>query len=275
MSSANPLIPQAFSLALLRLDTPLPADLQHSVQQVGLAIARPDADTDDQILHLIDQSQPLHEQFNAAYDELKQHYQVQERTKGLMTGILPQPYWVQWAKFLPSVDSLMAHLGGSIAFPPSPTTTLTWENLTVSILTADDQVETARVLLKQVKSLPNHLIEGVQAFLLALQKTVIAIEAQDIRILAAIEKRPLTAEDLVYVVGMPLATLLPRLQSLWHRGYIERTTTNSLYLMFPQFRSQQRKHQTINPDAYLTLTATGRLFLRPVIAPSRSGVAIP
>ena len=252
MSIAKPFFLQALSLALLRLEAPLSADQQAAAAQIGEAIASQQVvehDLETEILALVDQNPALKQAFDAAYDDLQKQYQSQERAKGLAMTIAP---------FAPA-DRVEE--------------TFNWTTLASQILIAADRISAAREGLKRLRFAPKQPNASLPAFFLSLQKTIVAIDVQETQILKALEKRPLTAEELVYAVGLPFERVQAIVQSLWNRGYIERTTSGFVYLMFPALRSDKRKRLEVDANTYLTLTARGSRFLHPLIAPSPSGVA--
>lgn len=227
---------QAFSLALLQLDSSRLAVLQPNPQQISdLATQNPHAAA-DQIRQLLDQHPDLKAIYDIEYDRLSQSYQTQERAKGFLSS-------------------------------PTPTATLTWEGFAFPILQSHDPIETARNLLKRTKSKQT---TTAQPYIASLQRTIAAIDQTEIAVLKAIEQRPIPIEDLVYVVGLPINQVSSIVQNLWKRGYLDRANSSFISMLFPQLK-KQRPSQTLDPKMPLVLTSTGYFLLHPVITASPSG----
>jgi hypothetical protein len=201
--------------------------LQPTPQNIShLATRQPQAAA-DQIRQLLDQSPDLKAIYDAEYDRLSQSYHTQERAKGF--------------------------------FDASALSLDTWEEFAFPILQSDEPVEVARDLLKRIKS--KH-----SPYITALQRTIAAVDQRSIAVLKAIEQRPISIEDLVYVVGLPHNQTSSIVQSLWKRGYVDRANSGVISMLFPQRKKPQQLDQTI-PFA---LTSTGYFFLHPIITASPS-----
>jgi hypothetical protein len=223
---------QAFSLALLQLDPSRLAALHPNPQQISNLATRNPRAAADQIRQLVDQHSDLKAIYDREYDCLSQSYHTQERAKGFS-----------------DVSALSLDRWEGFAFP---------------ILQANDPVETARSLLKRLKS--KHLS---QPYITALNRTIAAVDQNEIAVLKAIEQRPIAIEDLVYVVGLPFEQVSTIVQSLWKRGYVDRVNSGFLSMLFPKPKKQDQP-RTLDPKIPLALTSTGYFFLHPIITASPS-----
>lgn len=149
-SQNDPLVSQAFTLALLQVAPELPHDLQVACHQVGEAIKAHQPGLDEQIWQLVDQHDRLKQLYTEAYDRLEEAHHTRERTKSYSTYRTSQVR----------------------------TTTLTWEQVTAPILTANDFVVAARDLLKQWMAEADKASDDIQIFLICLQQTVATVDAQ-------------------------------------------------------------------------------------------------
>lgn len=240
MSRKDPLVPQAFSVALLRLSVPLTEELQHLRRQVGKAVETNGTSLEQEIYDYLERDPDFKQHFEEVYDSLEKQARSYERTKS-------------------------ATIRGSGA------EALSWEYMVVPILIADDLYTAARNTLKKARSQFSRLSSTTQMFLSLLQKAITAREAQATAILKTLDKRPLTIQDLVYVIGMPLEQTKALVQSLWNEGYLDRTTSGFMYMIFPMLQLERRQGREIDENTYLTLTSKGYFFLHPVITSSKSG----
>lgn len=225
---------QAFLLAIPQIDTAVSPNLHQAIRQVGAALAQRRPEVLPEIHRLVNQYPCIQAHYVQAYDYLSQQYQA---------GHQPQ-----------SVDAI-----ADAASPP-----FIWEELAANILTADDFKAAAREALKQWQ--PAHKApDSARVFLISLQQAVAEIDAHAIAVLQTLEKRPLTVKGLTYVMGLALAQALEIVQWLWHAGYIDRTTSNVLYKIFPALRDRDRSRPIDPDDTYFTLTAKGHFLLHPVV----------
>ncbi|MGG6263301.1 hypothetical protein ACQ4M3_35295 [Leptolyngbya sp. AN03gr2] len=97
-----------------------------------------------------------------------------------------------------------------------------------------------------------------------------SLDQNEIKILKAIEQRPRSIEDLVYIVRNSTEQVSSTVQSLWKRGYIDYINTNPIAMLFPQLRRQQRQSHSPEPVIPLGLTSAGYFALHPIITPSPS-----
>lgn len=221
---------QAFSIARLHLGAGLTDDLRQAVQEVADAIARNQPDAVDRVRSLVERHECFRKPYEAAYFKLQAQYHKQEQFKGLRQA----------------------------STPPR------WKQVVTQILTADDPRLTAQELLKTAKAREDSSTAIGQPYLSSLRTELEALNTQEVTALKALEKRPLTTEDLVYVVnqGSPeqVRTLV---RSLWQRGYIDRVTGGLLSKLFPRLR--RHADQEIDSDTPLTLTSKGHFHLHPLI----------
>lgn len=223
---------QAFSLALLQLDSSRLQTLHPTLQTISDLATRQPQSAVNQIRQLLDQESELKSIYDSEYDRLSQSYQTQERAKGFFDA-------------------------------PTSEATLTWDALAFPILQSTDPIATAKNLLKRTKSKQT---ADTQPYLNSLQRTIAAVEQTEIKILKAIEQRPIAIEDLVYVIGLPINQVSSIVQNLWKRGYIDRASSNFISMLFPQ----RKKAQQLDPQIPLALTSTGYFFLHPIITASPS-----
>ncbi|MCY7320374.1 MAG: hypothetical protein LH660_00855 [Phormidesmis sp. CAN_BIN36] len=224
---------QAFLLALAQIDA-LPADLHRQIHNLGTAIASDELDVADRIRHLVRQHDRLHQLYQDAYDRLQRQYPNQERAQALFTT--------------------------------SRTPLMTWKEIAVPVLTADDFRSAARHLLKRMSRQRSSASGAERVFLVSLQQAVSELDAHSIAVLKALEKRPLTVKGLGYITGHSQAQARQLMQELCQAGYIDRTTSNILHKVFPGLgRNLQQTCENFDLDTYFTLTARGHFLLHPVI----------
>lgn len=224
---------QAFLLTIPQIDTVVSPDLHQAIHRVGEALAQGQPGVVEAIQQLVAQNPCIKGRYVKEYDYLSQQYQA-------------------------------GHPLNATTANTEATTRFRWEELAANILTADDFKTAARDALKQwhpVRKVP----DSARVLLTSLQQTVAEIDAHAIAVLQTLEKRPLTAKGLTYVMGLDLAQAMDIVQWLWQEGYIDRTTSNVLYKVFPGLRDRARR-RTIDPDdTYFSLTAKGHFLLHPVV----------
>ena len=157
---------QAFLLALPQLSDVLSEELHREIQQVGQAVKNHEPGVDDEVRSLVQRHDCLKEPYNQAYDHLQQQYKTQERVKGTLN------------------------------LSESPIA-LDWEEMIVSLLTAEDFAAAAKNLLKQGRSHIRSLSDDTHIFLASLQRTIAELDAKAIAVLRALERRPFTVKGLV------------------------------------------------------------------------------
>jgi hypothetical protein len=98
----------------------------------------------------------------------------------------------------------------------------------------------------------------------------------DTQILKALERRPLTVENLAHALGCSVDSMRERVQRLWTKGYIETTHAASpdpagmgLWLLAQIIPMRQHKHEQCVPSTsqtYFLLTFKGHLRLHPILS---------
>lgn len=98
----------------------------------------------------------------------------------------------------------------------------------------------------------------------------------DIQILKALERRPLTVENLAHALGCSVDNMRETVQRLWTRGYIETTHTLSttpmemgrwlLAQILPLRRHKQIQCVPSTSQTYFLLTFKGHLRLYPILS---------
>ncbi|NJL39443.1 MAG: hypothetical protein HC899_23875 [Leptolyngbyaceae cyanobacterium SM1_4_3] len=238
LKSTEEITLQAFLVGLAQLDAALPADLQHKIQQLGGELAQQKTGAIAKIPQLVNQHERLKELYQEARLDLQQRYQAQERAKNAL-------------------------LVNSAASAPA-----TWEEIAVPILTADNSITAARSVIKQAIA---HITSRRASSYRAASHVLIVqvaqkIEAQEIAVLQALERRPLTVEDLTYVIGAPLEQVQAIVQSLWQTGYIDVITSSLLHRILPRLKPPSAKQQEIYPETAFTLTMKGHFRLHPLVS---------
>lgn len=225
---------QAFLLALAQIDGTLPTNLHQQIHAIGNAIANDELDVADRIWQLVRQHDRLHQLYQDAYDRLERQYSNQERAQALFTT--------------------------------SRTPLLTWKEIAVPVLTADDFRSAARHLLKRMSRQRSSASGSERVFLVSLQQAVSELDAHSIAVLQALEKRPLTVKGLSYVTGHSQQQAQQLMQELCQAGYIDRTTSNILHKVFPALgKNLQQTCENFDLNTYFTLTAKGHFLLHPVL----------
>jgi hypothetical protein len=79
--SIDDLILTAFSVALAKLDSPLPSQLQEQINQVGESLAKSETDVIVDLEDIAAEYPELNELYQAVAKTLQRHYQTQERNK--------------------------------------------------------------------------------------------------------------------------------------------------------------------------------------------------
>lgn len=246
MNPSSVMTIQALVLALLQLDVQLPDDLRQAIWQLKKDLAQHSAQTTEEACDIARRHARLDELFHEEYRKLEQRSDIQERAKMLVT------------------HGNLTNGSGAEAIE------LSWNDVVLSILSADDFRVAAEALLKRVHAHKGslHASGDVLVFLSALQRVLEVSNTRAIAVLKALEKRPLTLRNLVYVLGIPFEQLQAIVQRLWQDGYIDRFTGGALQILTSWFRSRPR-YERVDPDTHLTLTSKGHFYLHPVIRVGR------
>jgi hypothetical protein len=118
-------------------------------------------------------------------------------------------------------------------------------------------------------------IERLKRELEAEQEVVLPVStplAQS-RILKALERSRLTAQELIYTLNQPPQQTQEILQTLWQKGYIEELSASLPHILFPGLRSPQYRNHFPDPDTILTLTSRGYFSLYPFMTRNKRMVS--
>ncbi|MGF1498417.1 MAG: hypothetical protein ACFB8W_16575 [Elainellaceae cyanobacterium] len=241
MSTADPIAIQAFTAAMPQLEPLLPDDLRQAAHRVGKALTQQDLEgATAAIFDLVERYDCLKQPFTTAYERLEKQHQAQRR----------QPW-----------NQNMVALSASTE-PPL-------ENITASILTADDFVAAGKQLLRRLESRHRCLSDDHQAFLASLHRAIEQADEQILPILRALEPHPLTILDLAHVLGHPLDQIRPNVHSLWRTHYIDLTTGSLVHRILPMLPRLRHPQTITDTDSYFTLTMKGHFRLHPLITARR------
>jgi hypothetical protein len=236
---------QAFLLAIPKLDIAVSPALHQAIRQVGEALAQRRPEAVAEIRHLVEENPCIQAHYVKEYEFLSQQYQARQ-------GIKSAPLASQ-----------------KESEPGSP---LPWEDIAANILMADDFKAAARSTLKQLRPQAKKATDSAKVFFTSLQHAVAEIDAHAIAVLQTIERRPLTAKGLTYVMGISLDQAVEIVQWLWQAGYIERTSSSVFQKVFPGLRQREAVLPAIDPDdTYFTLTSKGHFLLHPVVTLGSQG----
>jgi hypothetical protein len=246
---------QALLVALSQLDTALPSELQAEVQQVGDALARGRVAAVAAIDNIVNRHSLLHQLYQLAHLILEQRYQT----------------WDQPRRPLPLEVAEEA---------------IVLEQTAAQTLTAADPQAAAQAQLRQIQGASHHDTK-VPPLLGLVYEVASEMQAKITAVLRAIERRPLTVENLCYALQLPVDQAKALVQYLWNAGYIA-TTGSVLPRLFSRLRrrgssqyqstpfsasvsSAQRSSQQLTVDfpAYFTLTAKGHFHLHPLVTAGR------
>jgi hypothetical protein len=225
---------QAFSLARLQLAPVLTDDLEEEIHDVGDRVAHHDPRAADDVREIVKHHTCLQGYYEAAYNDLHRHYQSQERTTDLpdtATQVLPH----------------------------------NWERVVVEILQADAPLHTVRHLIRELHTQSDTFTAGmINAFFTVLQKVLVDLDNHAIAVLKALAERPLSLNDLIRLLDGSDPHVQAVVHMLWHEGYISRLNSSILDRILPLLGQHQR-HEALDPDAQLTLSAKGHFMLHPVV----------
>jgi len=242
---------QSLLITLSRLDTTLPFDFQVKIHHLGNAL----------MLH---QSQAIE-----AIDELVCQHSQLYRLYELVRITLQQQYQQQYGQQQSQI-SLTSDL------PPDAENAL--ESMIVQVLSNEDPQKAAQTFIEQVKIQQEHSqsSDPLQMIWRCLYQVAAWVEEQTNTLLRAVERRPLTTENLSYVLQMSSDQMRMFVQYLWNAGYIDPTSVNVFRKIFPNLRrvhnvsrEATQQLQVIDSSAYFTLTAKGFFHLHPLVTADR------
>jgi hypothetical protein len=230
---------EAFLVALAQLDTSLPSDLLSGMQQIGEALVQRPTEA------------------IATIDVLVHRHAVLQRLYEL-AWITIQRQWFD------DVRRLLA--------TPEAETIL--ENFAVRVLMTDDPQTAAQAQIERAgqREEATNLFDRIVQLL---YNVASAIETQTAAVLRALERRPLTVENLCYVLQLSADQVRALVQYLLNAGYIGSTNSGILRKFFPLLgRSRQAvnvaaQQVTFDTPDYFTLTAKGHFYLHPLVTAER------
>jgi hypothetical protein len=280
MNSFDSITLRAFLQALAQQDRPLPSDVQQTLHQMADRLSLQQTATLDTLRDLVEQYPTLEQPYSKAYRAWQQRYQAQERTKSLS---IPANGFSDFdlERFVLQVfnaeDSTVTakQVIRRLNAQPAKRSNF-WERGGRVMAMASG----GAALGAMVGQVPGALIGAVLAGIYGwysgaksrpqVQQAINAQDAEELAILKAIEKNPLTIRDLLYARGLSSEMTNVLVQSLWQQGYLDRITTSLFHILFPTLRGQRAKTALAQDDP-LTLTAKGYFRLHPLLQPSRRG----
>lgn len=236
---------EAFLVALAQLDTSLPSDLLFGLRQIGEALTQRKAEA----IATIDTLVRRHSNLQRLYE---------------LACITIQHHWFDDLRRLAAIPGADGVL----------------EDFAAQVLATDDPQATAQVQIERAgqREEPANLLDRIMQLL---AKVADAIETQTTALLRALERRPLTIENLCYVLQLSADQVRALVQYLLNAGYIGSTRSSVLRKLFlPWGRLNQAKTvstQSVSYDTpdYFTLTAKGHFHLHPFVTAERAESASP
>lgn len=102
------------------------------------------------------------------------------------------------------------------------------------------------------------------------------MNVDETRVLSALERRPLTVENLAHTLGCPIQEMHEIVQRLWQKGYIDtsRATAQNhhghgqwlMSQLLPWGHPQVPVEIHSNSKTYFILTSKGHLHLHPILS---------
>jgi hypothetical protein len=266
MNTLEQLSLEAFQLALSRLEEPLPAALAQQVQTCS----------EDWAAHigelrtLTDQFEPLKAHYQAARLELQS--QSADRKQFLENGF-------------------QLHDGNNSPIDQSSTITVELQqNLNeaqgvqlqgVEITSAGRVITgyqgSAKALATEVSfdymGTPSHGSRPYESGIEPVAVSPVSTPLAQSRILKALERSRLTAQELICTLNQPPQQTQEILQTLWQKGYIEELSASLPHILFPGLRSPQYRNHFPDMDTILTLTSRGYFSLYPFMTRNKRMVS--
>lgn len=230
---------EAFLVALSQLDSALPSDLLQGMQQISEALAQ------------------RHTEAIATIDNLVRRHAVLQRLYEL-ARITIQRQWYDDLRRISAAPGAEAML----------------EEFAAQILATNDPQTAAHAQIERAgqREQPANLLDRIMQLL---YKVASAIEMQTEALLRALERRPLTVENLCYVLQLSVEQVRALVQYLLNAGYIGSTRSSVLRKFFPLWGRSRRsltvaaQQVTFDTPDYFTLTAKGHFYLHPLVTAER------
>jgi hypothetical protein len=231
---------QAFLVALSEIDITLPTDFKQAIHQVGYGLAQHQRGSIEAIWNLVERHALLHQLYDLAWLVLQKQYQNHEYTQQLLSRDLPER------------------------------AALALETMAAQVFTTEDpQIAAQAQIRTRPLPEPEPGYEELRLFLESLYRAAAAIETQAAALLRALERQPLTIENLCYALQLSADQVKALVQYLWNAGYIAQTTGSVLDKLFPRWGRRPFQVAKIDSPSYFTLTAKGHFHLHPIVTAGR------
>jgi hypothetical protein len=256
MKSNEAIALQSLLITLSRLDATLPFDFQVKIHHLGNVLMLHQSQTIEAIGDLVCQHSQLHRLYELVRVTFQQQYQQQ---CGQQQNAQQQ-----------------SQISLTLDLPSEAESAL--ETMVDQVLSHADPQKAAQNFIEQIKIQQEHSqsSDPVQLIWRCLYGVVALLEEQVNALLRAVERRPLTTENLSYVLQMSSDQVRGLVQYLWNAGYIDPTSVNVFRKIFPNLRRVQnvsreatQQLQMIDSPAYFTLTAKGFFHLHPLVTADR------
>lgn len=239
---------QALLVALAQFDGTLTPMLLEAVQRIGDSLAHGKPEAIDHIPNIARQQPHLQQLYRLAWVVLERYPDRPDAGEQM---------------FVPAAEAdALTQLAALVLRDPNPVTQI-------------------QAQLRQIKmQLDLNHGADVPRLLERLYEAALEVNAETIAVLRALERRPLTIENLCYALQLSADQVKEVVQYLWNVGYIS-TTDHALPRLFSLWRRRStttatyRSASTHPPSgepqfsedfpAYFTLTAKGHFYLHPLI----------
>jgi hypothetical protein len=261
MKSNEAIALQSLLITLSRLEATLPFDFQVKIHHLGNVLTLHQSQTIEAIDDLVCQHFQLHRLYELVRVTFQQKYQQQcgQQQCGQQQN-----------------DQQRSQISLTSDLPPEAEGAL--ETMVDQVLSHADPQKAAQNCIEQIKIQQEHSpsSDSLQPIWRCLYGVVTLLEEQVNALLRAVERRPLTTENLSYVLQMSSDQVRVLVQYLWNAGYIDPTSVNVFRKIFPNLRRVQnvsreatQQLQMIDSPAYFTLTAKGFFHLHPLVTADR------
>ncbi|MBD2102233.1 hypothetical protein [Leptolyngbya sp. FACHB-261] len=244
---------QAFLTALVQINSELPEDLHQEIHRAGLTLDHDWEAGLTRLKQLIERHEGFDQLYQAAHTSLEKQYTIQSRAKALPL--------LSARKLESSENELDKNLGKAV----------------IEILTAVNPRAEARHQIRKAKAREqfspiSREIKNFLEYLLTVPAELLGT-THEWDVLQALERRPLTVENLSYILNQPLEAVRGVVKQLWCKGYVDSTTSSLWHKVLPIIGRTQTEPRFSDQDTYFTLTAKGHFRLHPVVMFGRKGTA--
>jgi hypothetical protein len=185
-------------------------------------------------------------------------------------------------QLLAAIDDCQSKSPGSLVnlIIDSETLDRLYEKALTEIRRQDIQQERAKNLSitadAQFPNLSNSLPQEIHQLLYSIAQRLTQHQHQTLTtaketILKKLTTTPLRTQDLSYILNQPLDRTQTIVQQLWKSGYIDRLDSGFLPILIPSLRNPSYRHQSIDPNLFLTVTTKGYSYLYPIIQWAKRG----